>query len=138
LALHVATYRARPDVTAIIHLHPQSVLLLDAVGRPIRLATTDHVFYLRNVVTVPFAPPGTVSLGELAAEAARASHGNVFVLSRHGCSVLADSIELAHKRALYLEEAAMLTYRAAVLHAEPRALPAEWIAHVEKSEQNSV
>ena len=30
LALHLATYRARPDVNAIIHLHPQTVILHDA------------------------------------------------------------------------------------------------------------
>src|SRR4029453_13128024 len=28
LGLHLALYRARPDATAIVHLHPQSVLLL--------------------------------------------------------------------------------------------------------------
>ena len=36
------------------------------------------------------------------------------LLAQHGCSVLGDSVELAHKRALYLEEAAHLTYRALV------------------------
>jgi len=34
------------------------------------------------------------------------------VLAHHGCSVLGQTVELAHKRAMYLEEAARLTYRA--------------------------
>jgi L-fuculose-phosphate aldolase len=34
------------------------------------------------------------------------------VLSHHGSVVMADSVELAHKRARNLEEAAALTYRA--------------------------
>src|SRR5213078_392151 len=34
LPLHLETYRARPDVQAIIHLHPQTALLLDALGEP--------------------------------------------------------------------------------------------------------
>jgi len=114
LALHLATYRVRPDVTAIIHLHPQTALLLDALGECIRLLTTDHAFYVRRVGTVPFNPPGTAELAEAAAEAAR-DGTNCFVLSRHGCSVLADSIELAHKRAYNFEEAAQLTYRALAL-----------------------
>jgi ribulose-5-phosphate 4-epimerase/fuculose-1-phosphate aldolase len=114
VALHLATYRARPDVTAIIHLHPQTALLLDALGERIRLLTTDHAFYVRRVVTVPFLPPGTTELAEAAADAAR-DGTNCFVLSRHGCSVLADSVELAHKRAHNLEEAAQLTYRALAL-----------------------
>ncbi|MGW4462252.1 class II aldolase/adducin family protein [Micromonospora sp. NPDC004704] len=113
LALHLATYRARPDVRAIVHLHPQHALLLDALGERIRLVTTDHAFYLRRVALVPFRPPGSAELAELAASAA-ADGTNCLVLSRHGCSVLAESVELAHKRAVNLEEAARLTYHALV------------------------
>ena len=54
IALHLALYRARPDVNAIVHLHPQTALLLDAMGEHIRIITTDHAFYLRRVSTVPF------------------------------------------------------------------------------------
>jgi L-fuculose-phosphate aldolase len=111
LALHVATYRVRPDVHAIVHLHPQTALLLDALGERIRLVSTDHVFYLRRIVTTPFRRPGTAELAEVAARAA-ADGTNCVLLAHHGCSVLADTVELAHKRALYLEEAARLTYRA--------------------------
>lgn len=111
LALHLATYRARPDVNAVIHLHPQTVLLLDALGERIRLVTTDHAFYVREVARAPYRPPGSV---ELAAEAAAVAAGgvNCVVLAHHGCSVLADTVELAHKRVRNLEEAATLTYRA--------------------------
>ena len=49
LALHLALYRARPDVNAVVHLHPQTALLLDALGEHIRIVTTDHAFYLRRV-----------------------------------------------------------------------------------------
>jgi L-fuculose-phosphate aldolase len=114
LPLHLAMYRARPDVTAVVHLHPQSVLLLDALDLPIELATTDHVGYLRRIVTAPFRPPGSQLLADEAA-ALVADGTDCVVLARHGCSLLADSVELAHKRALYLEEAARLSYRAALL-----------------------
>jgi L-fuculose-phosphate aldolase len=111
VALHLATYRARPEVRAVVHLHPQSVLLLDALGERIRLVTTDHAFYVRRVGVVPFHPPGSVALAEAAAAAAGEGF-DCLVLRRHGCSVLAGDVELAHKRALNLEEAARLTYRA--------------------------
>jgi len=111
VALHLATYRARPDVSAVVHLHPQTVLLLDALGERVRLVTTDHAFYVRRVGVVPYFPPGTTALATAAALAA-ADGTNCLVLSRHGCSVLADSVDLAHKRARNLEEAALLTYRA--------------------------
>ena len=111
LALHLALYRARPDVNAVIHLHPQTALLLDALGEHIRIVTTDHAFYLRRVSTVPFRLPGSAEVAALTAAMA-ADGADCLVLSQHGCVVMADSVELAHKRARNLEEAASLTYRA--------------------------
>ncbi len=111
LALHLAAYRIRPDVNAVLHLHPQTVLLLDAIGERIRLVTTDHAFYLRRVETVPFRLPCSVELAAQVA-AALADGTDCLVLSNHGCAVVADSVELAHKRARNLEEAARLTYQA--------------------------
>ncbi|WP_432833386.1 class II aldolase/adducin family protein [Dactylosporangium sp. CA-092794] len=126
LGLHLATYRARPDVNAVVHLHPQHVLLLDAIGEPIRLVTTDHAAYLRRIVTTPFVPPGRPEVGALAA-AACADGTDCVVLSRHGCSVVADTVELAHKRACYLEEAALMTYRALALGRTLEPLSTDWL-----------
>src|SRR5439155_19940686 len=49
LPLHLECYRLRPDVNAVVHLHPQLSVLLTALGHPIRLITTDHVYYVREV-----------------------------------------------------------------------------------------
>jgi ribulose-5-phosphate 4-epimerase/fuculose-1-phosphate aldolase len=127
LALHLATYRARPDVSAVIHLHPQALLLLDACDEPVRLVTTDHRFYVRRVARTPFHPPGGTEVAEAAADAARDGTDCV-VLGNHGCSVLADSVDLALKRAVNLEEAARLTYAALTLGRADslRGLPPEW------------
>lgn len=114
VALHLHAYRARPDINAVVHLHPQTVLLLDALGEPIRLVTTDHTYYLREVVRVGFHPPGSEALAAATARAV-ADGANCAVLAHHGCVVLADTVELAHKRARNLEEAAQLTYRALLL-----------------------
>jgi L-fuculose-phosphate aldolase len=139
LALHLATYRARPDVNAVVHLHPQTVLLLDALGERIRLVTTDHAFYLRQVVSTPFRLPGT---DELAAEAAgaAATGANCVVLGHHGCSVLGDSVELAHKRASNLEEAALLTYRAlaAGVLADLPECPMEFVDRIARGQHLTV
>jgi ribulose-5-phosphate 4-epimerase/fuculose-1-phosphate aldolase len=114
IALHLALYRARPDVNAVVHLHPQTALLLDALGEHIRIVTTDHAFYLKRVSTVPFRLPGSTEVAALAAAMA-ADGTDCLVLSQHGCVVMADTVELAHKRARNLEEAAALTYRALTL-----------------------
>jgi L-fuculose-phosphate aldolase len=111
LALHLSIYRTRPDVNAVVHLHPQTVLLLDALGEHVRLATTDHAYYLRRIARVPFRLPGSTEIAALTAAMA-ADGTDCLVLSQHGCVVLADTVELAHKRARNLEEAAHLTYQA--------------------------
>jgi L-fuculose-phosphate aldolase len=139
LALHLALYRARPDVNAIVHLHPQTVLLLDALGERVRLTTTDHAFYLRRVVTVPFRLPGTTEVGSMTAAMA-ADGTDCLVLSQHGCVVLADTVELAHKRARNLEEAAALTYRALVAGRLDalRDCPDEFLDHLESTHSQTV
>ncbi len=109
--LHTETYARRPDVNAIIHLHPQTSVLLTALGHDIMLLTTDHAYYLREVATVRYIQPGTIELAVAAAEAV-AGGVNALMLCHHGCSVLGDSVELAHKRAVNLEEAARATYAA--------------------------
>jgi ribulose-5-phosphate 4-epimerase/fuculose-1-phosphate aldolase len=139
LRLHLAAYRVRLDATAIVHLHPQTALLLDAVAEPIRLITTDHAYYVRRVVTTAFRLPGSI---ELAAEAAAATADgtNCVVLAQHGCSVLGETVELAHKRALYLEEAARLTYRALSIGrlADLPGCPAEFLDRLESEASVSV
>ncbi|HEU4423254.1 MAG TPA: class II aldolase/adducin family protein [Pilimelia sp.] len=131
LALHLATYRARPDVNAVVHLHPQTVVLLDALGERIRLVTTDHAYYLRQVVSTPFRLPGSEELATEAASAA-ATGVNCIVLGHHGCSVLGETVEWAHKRARNLEEAARLTYQALVVGALDRLpeCPAEFVTRL--------
>lgn len=138
LPLHLAIYRRRPDVAAIVHLHPQAVLLLDALRERIRLVTTDHAYYLRRIVTTPFRLPGTAELAEEAG-AATVDGTNCVILSHHGCSVLADSVELAHKRALYLEEAARLTYQALALGRADalNECPSEFIQAIEAGAQTT-
>ncbi|MBW3638317.1 MAG: class II aldolase/adducin family protein [Actinobacteria bacterium] len=106
--LHLATYRARPDANALIHLHPQTSVLLDALGYPIRLLTTDQAYYVREVRSTPFLQSGTPELAQAGADAV-ADGCNCVILGHHGCSVIADTIELAHKRAANLEEAARAT-----------------------------
>ncbi len=122
--LHQRTYAARPDVAAVVHLHPQHVLLVDLLGAPIRFTTLDHQFYVGSAGRVPFLSSGSEELADAAAEAAR-DH-DAMVLAHHGCSALGDSVSMALRRALNLEEAAMMTYRLLVAGNTTADFPAEW------------
>ena len=122
--LHLRTYAVRPDVTAIVHLHPQHVLLVDMLGAPIRFTTLDHQFYLGSAGRVPFLPSGSHEVADAAAEAAR-DHDAV-VLAHHGCSTFGESMSMALRRALNLEEAATMTYRLLVAGDRTTTFPEEW------------
>jgi L-fuculose-phosphate aldolase len=122
--LHQRTYEVRPDVGAIVHLHPQHVLLVDLLGAPIRFTTLDHQFYVGSAARVPFLPSGSAELADAAAEAAR-EHDAV-ILAHHGCSALGDGVEMALRRALNLEEAATMTYRLLLAGNTSAEFPQEW------------
>ncbi len=122
--LHQRTYAMRDDVAAVVHLHPQHVLLVDLLGAPIRFTTLDHQFYVGSAGRVPFLSSGSGELADAAAEAAR-DHDAV-VLAHHGCSALGDTVAMALRRALNLEEAAMMTYRLLVAGDTTADFPQEW------------
>ncbi len=131
--LHLATYLVRPDVNAVIHLHPQTSVLLDAMGHPIRLLTIDHAYYVREVASTPFIQSGTPELAQAGAEAV-AGGCNCVILGHHGCSVLGDTVEMAHKRAANLEEAARATLTMLQLGDTTTACPPEYLARVRAGE----
>jgi L-fuculose-phosphate aldolase len=111
--LHQRTYVKRPDVMAVIHVHPQYSVLLDALGHAVRLFTLDHISYVKSIGTVPFAPNGSNALGDSVAE--QFATQNCVILGNHGSATAADSLEMAYRRVLNLEEAATNTYRALLL-----------------------
>ena len=126
--LHQRTYAVRPDVHAVIHLHPQHVLLVDMLGAPIRFTTLDHQFYVGSAGQVPFHPAGSQEIADAAATAAL-DHDAV-VMSHHGCSTLGDSVSMALRRALNLEEAAAMTYRLLMAGDTTTDFPREWKGNI--------
>lgn len=111
--LHQQTYLVRPDVTAIVHVHPEYAVLVDAIGEPIRQLTLDHVAYAPVISRIPFYPNGSPELGRFAAEAAR--DADCVVLAHHGCSTVGGTPLQALRKAMNLESAARATYRLLLL-----------------------
>jgi L-fuculose-phosphate aldolase len=126
--LHRATYRVRPDVNAVVHLHPQTAVVLDALGHRVRVLTLDHATYLRRIERVPYYPNGSDELADASAEASREC--DVIVLANHGCSTLGDTVEMAWRRALNLEEAAQNTFRCLQLGDTDTTFPPDQLATV--------
>ena len=124
--LHQRTYQVRSDVNSVIHMHPQHAVLLEALGRKIRLITLDHAFYVKSYGTVPYAANGSDALADTTAEQARLH--NCVVQANHGCSTHAEDITMAFRRILNLEEAATASYRALLLGDTDTAFPADGFA----------
>lgn len=123
--LHRDIYAKRPDVQAIIHVHPQFSLLLTALGKKIRFITQDHAFYVGSYGQTKYYTNGSDELAETAA--AELAHGrhNVVVLGNHGIAAVGATIEEAYRRVLNFEEAAKLTYHALLLGDETTEFPPE-------------
>ncbi|MGG7510629.1 class II aldolase/adducin family protein [Plantibacter sp. YIM 135249] len=124
--LHQRAYQERPDVNAVVHVHPQHAVLLDALGHSVRLITLDHAYYVRSVGTTPYYPNGSDELADSAAEQAR--EHNCIIMGNHGCSALGENVQMAYRRALNLEEAATATYRALLLGDTTTTMPADAFA----------
>ncbi|MAP62912.1 MAG: fuculose phosphate aldolase [Microbacterium sp.] len=108
--LHQRAYRSRPDIGSVVHVHPAHAILLDALRRPIRLVTLDHAYYVGSVGRTPYYPNGSDELADTAA-AELAAH-NCVIMGNHGSTTVGDDCDMALRRALNLENAAELTYRA--------------------------
>lgn len=108
--LHQRTYLVRDDVNSVVHLHPQSTVLVDALGHKIRLFSLDHAYYVKSIGRTDFYPNASDELADTAAE--QAKQHNCVVMGHHGCSALGQDVGMAFRRAANLEQAAAATYRA--------------------------
>ena len=127
IGLHLAAYRARPDVRAVLHAHPPHATALAAAGRdvPYKLVPfiAEAVVSLGAAIpVVPFAMPGP--------DAARAlapflGEHDALLLEAHGVLTLGDDPEQALLRMELVEHLARILLLA-LPAGGPRALgPAE-------------
>lgn len=126
--LHQRSYQVRPDVNSVVHLHPQYAVMLDAMGKDIRLFTLDHAAYVTSIGSTPYYPNGSDELADSAAE--QEKQHNCVILGHHGCSTLGDTIAMAFRRSMNLEQAAQATYRALVLNDTTTQFPPDELARI--------
>ncbi len=128
--VHAAAYEARDDALVVLHLHPQTAVLLDALGHRLRRVTTDHAFHVRQVRATPFRIPGTAAVATAVGEALRDC--DVVVLRHHGCVVVGATVREAYARAINLEQAAVTTWRGLALGVDPPEVAAELLERLDR------
>lgn len=113
-ALHLAAYRAREDVGAVVHAHPPYATAFGTAGVPLHMcASSDREESAQAVPVVPFAPPGTDELAEQFV--AFLDGSDVALLSNHGAVAVGATLDEALARMEGLDDSARILLNAHIL-----------------------
>lgn len=94
ILMHLAIYRHRPDVQAVVHSHPPHATAFALTGEPIPNGVLAEVeVYLGVVPTVPYETPGTQKFAD--AVAGHLDRTNTLLLANHGSVSFASTSEQA-------------------------------------------
>lgn len=128
--IHIWIYKLNPDVHSVVHVHPESAVLLSICGKEIKPIYGSYGMGVRLAIEgVPVYPRSVrIDNDELGRELAECMGERKQVLMKgHGVSVAGDSVEAAVVRTLLLDELTTMTYKAYVL-GEPQVISDEDIA----------
>lgn len=125
--MHLAVYRARPDVGAIARTHSPTTSSFAAAGRSIYPV---HAFGTHLGGEVPvYTDTSLVSNGERGDTLARTlGEGDAVLLRGNGTLVTAPTVVEAVMRAVWLEESAAIQWRLRGMGAEPIVFTPEQVA----------
>ena len=114
-ALHLAVYRARPDIQALVHAHPPLTTAFTLTGQDMNDDAPDEVkLQLGSIAAAAYGEAGSAELAQNVAKAAR-SGANAVLLSRHGALTAGDGVMKALFRMEALEQAAKTMLAARLL-----------------------
>ena len=120
VAVHLAAYRVRADIRAVVHAHPPVATAFAVAGEALEAEALAELQYgVGRVPVVPFAPPGSPELAQRVATFL-VSH-DVVLLANHGAVAVGPSVQVAHQRMESLEHAARILLAAQyVKRSDPR------------------
>jgi L-fuculose-phosphate aldolase len=109
-AMHLAIYRKRLDINAIVHAHPPVATSYTAMHKAINCTLiAEASAVLGTPVIAPYALMGTKELATVVAAAAEETKPNVIILENHGVVCLGKDLLSAFDRIEVLEAAAKMT-----------------------------
>lgn len=126
--IHVAIYRARPDVGAVIHTHSLYAAAFSALAREIPPLITESAGYLGGAVRViPYVPPAQPDTGVVVAKGLAGERA--VLLPNHGVIAVGENLQKAFGAAMAVEESAHVAYLAMQL-GNPMLVPESEIARM--------
>jgi len=121
IQMHLAVYRARPDVKAVVHAHPPKCTGFAVAGVPLdRAVLAEVVVTLGCIPLADYATPSTKELAESVDRLVRTSDG--VLLSNHGALTVGRDILDAYYKMEVIEHFAEITLISRQLGGE-RLLP---------------
>ena len=117
LPMHLAVYRRRPDVTAVVHAHPPVATGFAVAGIALDRAVLAEV--VTTLGSIPIADYGTPSTPELAAAVDKhvGAHDGL-LLANHGAITVADGLLRAYYKMETIEHFARISVVARLLGRE--------------------
>ena len=102
---HVAAYRVRKDVAAVVHGHPPTAVALITAGMHLPTMTPEHAVVAGRLEVIDFAVPGTAGAKAVEDQLRRC---DVVGIRNHGFFSLGGDLHEAASRLEVLEESAKI------------------------------
>lgn len=118
---HAGIYRVRPDVGAVVHLHPPHAVAFAVANQIPVIVHTAARGHLRRIEMADLLPAGSAELAEQITELFADGQLRVALMREHGSVAVGPDLRTAYYRTEYLEDDA----RVALLAAQIGATPAE-------------
>ena len=113
-SFHLAVYEVRPDVSAIIHVHPTYATVFAVNGRLIPTVTISAQLKLKQGKLIAVARPGSKELADLVAQSVKTSptDSSIFLLVSHGLLAISKTFSDAFDFAELAEDTAKIAHLA--------------------------
>ena len=129
--MHLAIYRARRDVNAIVHTHPIYSMVYACRGKDIPLFTDEAAQTLGDTCrTAKYALPGSIELAENVCEAL-GEKANACLLRSHGALCVGGDMDTALRVCTVLEITARIGYMIESVGDTPEPISGENIAYMQ-------
>jgi L-ribulose-5-phosphate 4-epimerase len=124
VTVHLAVYRRRPDVNAIVHTEPVFANVWGVIGEPITGTLVNMVIYTKGDVPImPFALSNNTAFGDAMCDVM--GDLNAVVWANHGLLTVGDNLRDAFKTSVAVESAARVLVHARAVTPTPIVLEYE-------------
>ncbi|MFY9198148.1 MAG: class II aldolase/adducin family protein [Acutalibacteraceae bacterium] len=134
--LHLAIYKARPEVNAVVHTHPMYSMVFSCCGEDIPLVIDEAAQTLGGTVkTAEYALPGSPELAQNCVEAL-GTQSNACLLKSHGAVCVGEDMDSAFKVSKVLEVTAEIYQMIRAIGKTPYKISDENIAAMQDFVKN--